>query len=89
MIQLLIEVYYYRVYIGINNNIFCRYFSRIGSYGEINFIKVNYLISKVNIKEMFQMFGERNIDIWLLSKIVKFIKRLIVYIIFSSVRDAF
>lgn len=28
---------------------------------------------------MFQMFGERNIDIWLLSKIVKFIKRLIVY----------
>lgn len=38
---------------------------------------------------MFQMFGEINIDIWLLSKIVKFIKRLIVYIIFSSVRDAF
>lgn len=38
---------------------------------------------------MFQMFEERNIDIWLLSKIVKFIKRLIVYIIFSSVRDAF
>lgn len=28
---------------------------------------------------MFQMFEERNIDIWLLSKIVKFIKRLIVY----------